>query len=84
MVSAGMLSGMAGIKLVGSTVDEGEGGLLSPERSLTNMWKFSDGDEDVEVEEAFEDDLEGRMVAGIVRLGTEGWSVKWYEQVDVL
>jgi len=29
---------------------------------LTNIWKFSDGVEDVEVEEAFDEDLEGRIV----------------------
>jgi len=43
-------------------------GLLSLERSLTNIWKFSDGVEDVEVEDAFDDDLEGRIIAEYVEM----------------
>ena len=44
------------------------GCVLSPDRSLTKSWKFSvDGDEDVEdveVEEAFDEEREARMVGG--------------------
>ena len=49
----------------------GGGGVLSPDNSLTKIWKLSvEGDEDVEdvedveVEEAFDEEREGRMVGG--------------------
>lgn len=66
VVSTGMMRGMAAILLASGVVRRGEEGLLSPERSLTNIWMFSDGVEDVEVEEAFEDDLEVRMIAEVI------------------
>lgn len=41
--------------------------VLSPERSLTKIWKFSDdGDVDVKVEEALDDDLEVRMLGDVL------------------
>ena len=43
-------------------------GLLSPDRSLTKIWKLSvegvEDVEDVEVEEAFDEEREVRMVGG--------------------
>lgn len=38
-------------------------GMVSPERSLTNNWKFS-GVDVLEVEEEMEEEREGRMVGG--------------------
>lgn len=47
---------------VGIVVSEGTvSGMVSPDSSLTKIWKFSDGDEDVDVEEAFDDEREIRM-----------------------
>lgn len=40
---------------------QGRSNGLSPDSSLTKIWKFSDGDEDVDVEEAFDDEREKRM-----------------------
>ena len=46
---------------------KGRGGVLSPERSLTNSWKFSGGVEVVDEEEEVEDEREGRMMGcGVV------------------
>ena len=48
----------------------GRGGVLSPERSLTNSWKFSGVEVvDVEEEDEVEEEREGRMVGGGVVLG---------------
>ena len=42
--------------------------VLSPDSSLTKIWKFSeDGDEDVDVEEAFDDERDVRMLGDSVR-----------------
>ena len=41
-------------------------GVLSPERSLTNSWKFSGGFEVIDEEEEVEDEREGRMVGVFV------------------
>lgn len=43
-----------------------EGGVLSPERSLTNSGKFTGGFEVVDEEEDVEDEREGRMIGVIV------------------
>lgn len=41
--------------------------VLSPDSSLTNIWKLSeDGDEDVEVEEAVDEEREVRMLGDTV------------------
>ncbi len=41
--------------------------VLSPDSSLTKIWKFSgDGDEDVDVEEAFDDERDVRMLGDSV------------------
>ena len=54
--------------MVGGGRGEGwGGGVLSPERSLTNSWKFSGVEVEVEVvdeEEEMEEEREGRMVGG--------------------
>lgn len=54
------------------------GGVLSPDSSLTKIWKLSgggDADVDVDVEEAFEDEREVRM------LGDWVWSlVEWIDR----
>ena len=34
---------------------------------MTNIWKFSDGGEDVDVEEAVEDEREGRMMWLVIK-----------------
>ena len=48
----------------------GGGGVLSPERSLTNSWKFSGVVVvDVEEEDEVEEEREGRMVGGCGVLG---------------
>ena len=52
------------------------GGVLSPERSLTNSWKFSGGFEVVDEEEDVEDDRDGRIVGVFV--------IVRYESVVVL
>ena len=44
------------------------GDILSPDSSLTKIWKLSeDGDEDVEVEEALDDERDVRMLGDPVR-----------------
>ena len=41
--------------------------VLSPDSSLTKIWKLSeDGDEDVDVEEAFDEEREIRMLGDSV------------------
>ena len=40
--------------------------VLSPDSSLTKIWKFSDGDEDADVEEAFDEERETRMMGNSV------------------
>lgn len=53
------------LALAHSTV--GLSDVLSPESSLTKIWKFSeDGDEDVDVEEALDEEREVRMLSGSV------------------
>ena len=54
-------------------LEEGED-VLSPDSSLTKIWKLSeDGDEDVDVEEALDDEREVRML---------GDAVEGYEWMD--
>ena len=66
VVSAGTVRGMAFVEcqLESSVLCKvGLGGVLSPDSSLTKMWKLSEaGDEDVDVEEAFDDEREVRML----------------------
>ena len=71
VVSVGMERGIAvGVVLVKAGRGGFEGvlkgdGVLSPERSLTNSWKFSGVEVvDVEEEEEVEEEREGRMVGG--------------------
>ena len=61
-VSEGTVRGMA-VSDVSFTefCYQGRSNGLSPDSSLTKIWKFSDGDEDVDVEEAFDDEREKRM-----------------------
>lgn len=62
---------------VGIVVSEGTvRGMVSPDSSLTKIWKLSGGgDADVDVEEAFEDEREVRM------LGDSVWSlVEWIDR----
>ena len=67
VVSEGMVRGIAVVVVSGCMDGWGNGrGVLSPERSLTNIWKFSDGGEDVDVEEAVEDEREGRMIGLVI------------------
>lgn len=62
VVSEGTVSGMAGTRVsFGALCYQGLSDVLSPDSSLTKIWKFSDGDEDVDVEEAFDDEREIRM-----------------------
>lgn len=70
VVSEGMVRGIAGgFWLVGVFFgwDRGRGEVLSPERSLTNIWKFSGGvDGDVEEEEdEVDEERERTMVVGM-------------------
>lgn len=49
--------------LVGGWKCEGEEGVLSPESSLMNIWKFSEGVEDVEDVEALDEERERTILA---------------------
>lgn len=71
VVSEGTVSGMAWWEIsFGILGFEGLGDILSPESSLTKIWKLSgdgdeDVDEDVDVEEAFDDERDGRMLGDL-------------------
>lgn len=58
----------------------GSSDVLSPDSSLTKIWKFSeDGVEDVDVEEAFDDDREVRMLGESVgNLWIDGYVAQDY------
>ncbi len=55
----------------------GEGGVLSPESSLTNIWKFSEGFEVVDDVEALEEERERTILAVAAGVGVS--SGKSYE-----
>ena len=67
VVSEGTVRGMAGSCVsLGGPCYQGLCDVLSPDSSLTKIWKFSDGEEDVDVEEAFDDEREVRIFSDSV------------------
>ena len=88
VVSEGTVRGMAARSVsVRRLWGRGVGDGLSPDKSLTKMWKLSeDVDEEVDVEEAFDDEREARMLGdwtGDLWMGRCVAGDHWLYQIDV-